>query len=543
MKGLAGGLPLVLLWALPLAAGLVMALAGADLASWQALLAHPQAFTALLLSLATGLASTTVSLLVALAIAAGLYGTRAWERLQSFAGVTLAVPHLAFAIGFGLLIMPSGLLARLLVGGQTPPPWMTVQDPLGISLVAALVLKEVPFLLVMIWAVLARGDSAVALSGQWRAARSLGHGPGSVWLRIVQPQLLQRLAWPLAAVLAYGCTVVDMALVLGPTQPPTLAVLVWRDLNDAAAEVNGRGLAGAMLLTLGVAGLFVIAVAILRLMRSGMSAWRISGPSRLAAPRRIAALASAALAFAYVAVLALLALISIAPRWTYPRLLPDVFDLSVWSRALSDPAPLVLSLLLGLATTAVALVLAVLWFETQPRRRDPWPTSLALASLVLPQILIVAGQYRAGLALGLTGTLAGLFLVHLTPVLAYVMVVLAGPYRALDPRYARTAASLGASPARILFRVKLPLLLRPILIACAVAFAVSVGQYLATLFAGNGRVPTLTTEAVTLAAGADRRVIGAYALMQAALPLLFYLLAAALPAMLYANRCGVQGWR
>ena len=39
----------------------------------------------------------------------------------------------------------------------------------------------------------------------------------------------------------------------------------------------------------------------------------------------------------------------------------------------------------------------------------------------------------------------------------------------------------------------------------------SVGQYLPTLFAGNGRVATLTTEAVTLAAGADRRVIGVYA--------------------------------
>ena len=43
MKGLAGGLPLLLLWALPLVAGLVLAPAGADLASWQALLAHPQA--------------------------------------------------------------------------------------------------------------------------------------------------------------------------------------------------------------------------------------------------------------------------------------------------------------------------------------------------------------------------------------------------------------------------------------------------------------------------------------------------------------------
>jgi putative thiamine transport system permease protein len=344
----------------------------------------------------------------------------------------------------------------------------------------------------------------------------------------VQPQLLERLAWPLAAVLAYGCTVVDMALVLGPTQPPTLAVLVWRDLNDAAAEVNGRGFAGAMLLTLGVASLFVIAVVILRLMRGEMSAWRISGPSRLAAPRRLAAVASASLVLAYVAVLALLALISMSPRWTYPGLLPDVFDLSVWTRALSDPAPLVLSLLLGLATTAVALALAVLWFETQPRRRDRWPTSLALASLVLPQILIVAGQYRAGLAFDLTGSLAGLFLVHLTPVLAYVMVVLAGPYRALDPRYSAVSRALGAGPARSWARVTAPLLKAPLLSAAAVGFAVSMVQFIPALLLGAGRYSTLPMEAVTLSSGGNRALTAAFALLLTVPPLLAFLLAARL---------------
>jgi len=131
---------------------------------------------------------------------------------------------------------------------------------------------------------------------------------------------------------------------------------------------------------------------------------------------------------------------------------------------------------------------------------------------------------------------------HLIFVLPYLFLSLADPWRAFDPRYARTAASLGASRSRVFFRVKLPILLRPLLIACAVAFAVSVGQYLATIFAGNGRVATLTTEAVTLAGGADRRVIGAYALAQSLFPFLVYLLALVLPALLYANRRGLTRW-
>ena len=45
-----------------------------------------------------------------------------------------------------------------------------------------------------------------------------------------------------------------------------------------------------------------------------------------------------------------------------------------------------------------------------------------------------------------------------------------------------------------------------------------------------GRFVTLTTEAVTLAAGGDRRVIGVYAFLQSLLPILAFLAAIALPA-------------
>ena len=69
------------------------------------------------------------------------------------------------------------------------------------------------------------------------------------------------------------------------------------------------------------------------------------------------------------------------------------------------------------------------------------------------------------------------------------------------------------------------MLLAPILTAAAVGFAVSVGQYLPTLLIGGGRVETLTTEAVALAAGGDRRLIGVYALMQTLAPFAGFALA------------------
>ena len=84
------------------------------------------------------------------------------------------------------------------------------------------------------------------------------------------------------------------------------------------------------------------------------------------------------------------------------------------------------------------------------------------------------------------------------------------------------------------------MLLRPILTAAAVGFSVSVGQYLATLLIGGGRVATLTTEAVALASGGDRRAIGVYGLMQTGAALILFALALIVPAIVWRNRKGLR---
>ena len=156
--------------------------------------------------------------------------------------------------------------------------------------------------------------------------------------------------------------------------------------------------------------------------------------------------------------------------------------------------------------------------------------------LLLPQIAFLFGIQVLLVRGNIDGTFFAVVWVHLIFVVPYLFLSLADPWRALDPRYARSAAALGASPARILVAIKLPMLLRPILTAAAVGFAVSVAQYLPTLFAGGGRLPTLTTEAVALASGGDRRVVGVYAFAQSFLPLLVYLGALLLPLFVFRHR-------
>jgi putative thiamine transport system permease protein len=231
---------------------------------------------------------------------------------------------------------------------------------------------------------------------------------------------------------------------------------------------------------------------------------------------------------------------SFAAGWRFPDALPVVWTLANWSRHLPELVfPASLTLAVGAAATSIALLLVTGCLENESRRHvraGPVALWILYVPLLVPQVAFLFGAQVLLVRLDLDGTLVAVVWAHLLFVLPYLFLSLADPWRALDPRYARTAAGLGVAPARIFFGVKVPLLLGPIAIACAIAFAVSVGLYLPTLFAGNGRVATLTTEAVTLASGADRRVIAMYALMQSGLPFIVYLAAALLPAMLVAWR-------
>jgi putative thiamine transport system permease protein len=250
------------------------------------------------------------------------------------------------------------------------------------------------------------------------------------------------------------------------------------------------------------------------------------------------------LAFALgVGALVAMLLWSFAQTWRYPDAFPDSFGLATWANHGPRVAATVLNTLsLALFTSLAALVLAIACLESETRRQHP-PTRralwLAYAPLLVPQIAFLYG-FQVGLVrLGLDGRWIAVAWSHFVFVLPYVFLSLADPWRALDPRYARSAAALGASPWSVLLRVRLPLLLRPTLVAFAIGFAVSVGQYLPTLFAGAGRMATLTTEAVTLSSGADRRILGVFTFLQAMFPLAVYVAAIAVPGLVFRHRKGM----
>ncbi|MFO1397688.1 MAG: ABC transporter permease subunit [Burkholderiales bacterium] len=510
-------------------------------APWRALADTPGFATSVRLTLVTGIAATLLSAVVAFAFCAWAHGRAGWRRVPAMLAPVLATPHSALAIGLAFVLAPSGWIARALspwlTGWDVPPDVATVGDPNGIALVVALVVKEVPYLVLMIAGALGQ----VPARAQLAAAHALGYGRATAWCKVVLPQVYGQVRLPLFAVLAFSLSVVDVGLILGPSNPPTLAVLAVRDFADSDVRRWFPGAAAATLL-FGIAGAAILAWCVAERVVARLGVRWIARGTRngtatlAAAAGALGFAATCALAFA---ALASVALWSFAQQWRFPAAWPDGFTLAHWAARWPGLAtPALATLGVGALATVIALALVLGCLENESARaRRPGAGALWLLylPLLVPQVAFLFGAQVLLVRAGADGTLAAVVWAHLVFVLPYVFLSLADPWRALDPRYARAAASLQASPWRIFWRVKVPLLARPIAIACAVGFAVSVAQYLPTLFAGNGRVATLTTEAVTLAAGADRRVTGAFAWVQSVLPLLAYLVAAAWPSRFSAH--------
>ncbi|MFI8199327.1 ABC transporter permease [Streptomyces sp. NPDC085942] len=103
---------------------------------------------------------------------------------------------------------------------------------------------------------------------------------------------------------------------------------------------------------------------------------------------------------------------------------------------------------------------------------------VAVPSVVVGLAVLVAYSQPPVL---LNGTRWIVILAHTILVTAFAYQSVAAAVRRLDPVYEQAAAGLGASPARVLWRVRLPLLLPSLTSAAGLCFALSMGELSATM--------------------------------------------------------------
>jgi len=181
-----------------------------------------------------------------------------------------------------------------------------------------------------------------------------------------------------------------------------------------------------------------------------------------------------------------------------------------WSLISSEASTtaLVLSLKTAVASTALCLLLGVpmaLVLARSDARLVRWARPLILLPLVLPPVvggiallyafgrLGLIGEYLNAAGIQIAFTTTAVVLAQTFVSLPFLVIALEGAARTAGADYEVVAATLGARPTTVWWRVSLPLLAPGVISGAVLAFARSLGEFGATLtFAGSREGVTRT---------------------------------------------------
>jgi thiamine transport system permease protein len=340
--------------------------------------------------------------------------------------------------------------------------------------------------------------------GQEEAARVLGASRWQAFRTVTLPSLRPAIAAAASIVFLFTFTSFGVILILGGPSYATLDVEIYRQ----TVSLLDLPLAAALTIVQ------LVAVVALLLVSARLEGGR-AGALRLRAAAEVAhrprGWAQRGLLLANLAVMGLLLGVPLGV------LVERSFAVSSGGyglgsyRALGDlrrgtslfvpPAEAIVnSLVFALAATVIALVvggLAASALSTGRRHRERGSAAGIETLLMLPlgvSAVTVGFGFLVALdepPLDLRGSPALIPIAHAVVAVPFVVRVMTPVLRSIDERLRESAAVLGASPARIWREVDLPIVARAALVAAGFAFAISLGEFGATVFIARPDYPTL----------------------------------------------------
>lgn len=249
-----------------------------------------------------------------------------------------------------------------------------------------------------------------------------------------------------------------------------------------------------------------------------------------------------------------------AYRWFYPQFIPNEWSLQAWERLDLIPragertfanlislwasvpqvvSALGLSLLIGTIVTAISIVIglpAARALGLYKFRGKRFIEFMIITPTIVPPIAFSLGlninfirwdlaMEAAGIPLGLSGSVIGVSIVHLVPVMPYVVLTLSGVFANYNPDFEAQARCLGARPLQIFRDITFPAILPGLFVAALFAFLVSWSQYLLTFLIGQGRVITLPILLFSSAGSGNNALIAVLSLVFIAPAVLILLVA------------------
>ncbi|MGC5627599.1 ABC transporter permease [Georgenia sp. Z1344] len=494
------------------------------------ILARPGTGRALVRTLAQALAATACAVLLGVPGAYVLYRTSFPGRrlLRVVVAVPFVLPTVVVGVAFRAVLAPSGILGGL---GLDRTPW---------ALLAALVFVNYSVVVRVVGPAWAALDPRPA-----QAARTLGASPWRAMRTVTLPALTPAIVSAGALVALFCATSFGIVRTMAPLGWSTLETEIWR-LGTRNLDLRGAAVLSLVQIVVVVAATVLVA-------RSrgvpGRTRPVPTPPLDLRVPGQLAAAATTALAVGGLLLLPMLGLLERALRapdgsWTFdhfrslagdgdgalPRTVLDAAELSL--RAAVDAT--VLSLVVGLLAAVVIagrpgagpLVTAGRSAgssrvggnaradgrgqadgvgRTGRRGRILGRGRSLLDTLVMLPIGVSAVTVGFGMVLlstwlpvDLRSSPLAVPIVQAVVAVPLVVRTVVPVLRAVQARQREVAATLGASPARVLRTIDGPALLRAGGVATGFAFAVSMGEFGATSFLARSTDPTLPVAIVRL---------------------------------------------
>jgi putative spermidine/putrescine transport system permease protein len=225
--------------------------------SWVRVLGSGATWAGLGWSLWIAAASTAISTGIAVLLAVVFRGSSRLDgAARALALLPLPIPHLVAAVGAVLVLGQSGILARMAHAAglaQVPADLPAlVADPWGVGLIAALVWKEVPFLALVAFSVLASRGTALE-----EAARTLGAGRWATFRLVTWPILWRGMLPAVVAVFTFVVGSWEVAVLLAPSDPLALPLQIMERHTDPALARRGEAWV-LVLVALGIATAAVV---------------------------------------------------------------------------------------------------------------------------------------------------------------------------------------------------------------------------------------------------------------------------------------------
>lgn len=202
----------------------------------------------LLLTFHIAFTSTLISCILAVAAALLLRPAFRGKRIvHFFFSLNLTIPHLVGAIGVLYLFQNSGLVSRLMTGMDLisrPADFPAmVFDPWAIGIIIQYVWKEIPFIGVIVLAILLSvGEDYESV------ARSLGANRWQAFRQVTLPLVMPGVVSASVIVFAFTFGAFEIPYLLGRTFPAALPVLAYQSYTDVDLAARPQAMAMAMVI-------------------------------------------------------------------------------------------------------------------------------------------------------------------------------------------------------------------------------------------------------------------------------------------------------